>query len=213
MFLLENVVFKDILHIDSLTIDSEHLTAIVGPSGGGKTTLLKLLNGMISPDSGKIYYKGKNLEEIDLVKHRQEVIMLQQVPTLFPGSIKDNLLIGFRFANKKEPEKQRLLDVLLQMQLEKSLDDDPKTLSQGEKQRLVLARALLLEPEVLLLDEPSSSLDEQTKREIIKSVASHIKEQNRTCIMVTHSNELAKNYGEYILEVSHKTVKKLKGSL
>lgn len=101
MFLFDKVKYKDILDIDKLRIEKYKVTSIVGQSGSGKTTLLRLLNKLISCDSGEIYYDGKALSSLDSVKLRREVVMLGQEPVVFSGSIKDNLLAGLRFSEKR----------------------------------------------------------------------------------------------------------------
>jgi putative ABC transport system ATP-binding protein len=103
MFRFEQVTYKDIIDIREMTI-SPGLTALVGPSGSGKTTLLRLMNKLVTPTYGIIYYRGLDLSEIPAVEHRRKVMMLSQNPILFPGNIRDNLNIGFRF-QKKKPQK------------------------------------------------------------------------------------------------------------
>jgi len=147
-FQLEQVKYKDILKIDKLQIPETKITCIIGESGSGKTTLLRLLNNLISPDEGSIFYKGRNIEDIDPIQLRREVVMLPQNPTVFSGSVKDNLLIGLEFAEKDKVRDEVLSEILRLAQLDKPLSTIASTLSGGEKQRLALARIMLLEPEV-----------------------------------------------------------------
>jgi putative ABC transport system ATP-binding protein len=201
MFTLKEVNYKNILYIKDLTIPKHKVTCIVGESGSGKTTLLRLLNKLISSDSGEIYYNNSPLSELDSITLRRSVVMLSQTPAIFTGSIKDNLLIGLKFAEKPLVSDDKLSEALRLVHLDKELHEDAETLSGGEKQRLALVRILLLSPEVFLLDEPSSALDEDTEHLIIKALVDYTKENNKTLIMVTHSKKIANNFSDNIIEV------------
>ncbi|HBH11924.1 MAG: ABC transporter related [Clostridiales bacterium 38_11] len=213
MFRFQNVMYKDIINIKSLTIPSHKIVCITGESGGGKTTLLKLLNKMISPDSGEIFYLDVPLEELDSINLRRKVIMLPQNPAIYNGSIKDNLLIGLRFSEKTLENDDCLLTVLQSAWLSKSLDESVDNLSGGEKQRLALARVLLLDPDVFLLDEPSASLDEETERIIIENLVTQCKKNSKSIIMVTHSNKVATTYSDMIIRIDKGRVVNKEGML
>ncbi|ADO81838.1 ABC transporter ATP-binding protein [Ilyobacter polytropus] len=202
MYRLENVKYKDIIYIESLEILPQKITCILGESGGGKTTLIKLLNKMISPTSGDIFYKEKSLRKIDSVELRREVVMLSQSPGIFPGSVRDNLLIGLKFSEKDPADDSELVEIMKKVHLYKSLDDVAENLSGGEKQRVALGRVMLMDPKILLLDEPSSALDEKTEKNIIKEVTDYVKTKNKTLIMVTHSKEIARDHADEIIEMA-----------
>lgn len=213
MFVFENVKYKDILDIPSLTIEEGKVTCFVGKSGSGKTSLLKLLNRMESPDEGKIYFEGKDLDELDPVLHRRRVTMLSQEALIFDGSIRDNLLIGLKFNEMEELSDERLVEVLHELSLFKDLDEDTKSLSGGEKQRLSLARILLLDPDVYLLDEPSSALDEETEDSIIGHIVKLTKDKGKTIIFVSHSNKIARKYSDILVEIADGTSKVIEGGI
>src|SRR5699024_6756973 len=141
----------------------------VGQSGSGKSTLLRLLNNLISPDAGKIHYQDESLHKIDPVLLRRKITMVAQTPVIFDGTVRDNLLIGLRFSEKEPVTDQIMVRMLKTMKLDKKLETDAADLSGGEKQRLALARVMLLDAEVFLLDEPSSALDDTTAKEVIQS--------------------------------------------
>lgn len=202
MYRLENVKYKDIIYIESLDILPQKITCILGESGGGKTTLIKLLNKMISPTSGDIFYKQKSLRKIDSVELRREVVMLSQSPGIFPGSVRDNLLIGLKFSENNPADDSELVEIMKKVHLYKSLDDVAENLSGGEKQRVALGRVMLMDPKILLLDEPSSALDEKTEKNIIKEVTDYVKTKNKTLIMVTHSKEIARDHADEIIEMA-----------
>jgi putative ABC transport system ATP-binding protein len=194
-------MYKDILNIKSLTIPSNKIVCITGESGGGKTTLLKLLNKMISPDSGEILYLDTPLEQLDSIKLRRKVVMLPQNPAIYNGTIRDNLLIGLKFSEKSMENDERLISSLNSARLNKGLDESVDNLSGGEKQRLALARVLLLNPDAYLLDEPSASLDEETERIIIENLVAECKKNSKSVIMVTHSNKIATTYADLVIRI------------
>lgn len=151
---------------------------------------------MITPDSGEIFYKGTSLKEIDSVQHRRKVIMLSQVPLIFPGTIKDNLIMGYKLNGKKPCDDEILKQALHNMQMTKELHGDAGTLSGGEKQRLALARILLLKADVYLLDEPTSALDEDTEMMILEYFIREIKKKQASLLMITHSNTVNEQFAE-----------------
>lgn len=211
MFLLKEVKYKDILDIKSLAIKSHKVTCILGESGSGKTTLLKLLNKLISKDSGEILYKNQCLDTINAVELRRNVVMLSQNPAIFSGNIKENLLLGLKFSEKPQVPDAALLEVLKLVNLNKELNEDTERLSGGEKQRIALGRVILMDPEVLLLDEPSSALDEDTEHMIISALVDYTKKYNKTLIMVTHSKKVANNFSDEIIEIRKGMVVNEKG--
>ncbi|MGM0548892.1 MAG: ABC transporter ATP-binding protein [Bacillota bacterium] len=207
MFRIENLKFKNILQIDNLQIEKNFITSILGKSGGGKTTFLKLLNHMLSCDKGKIFYKEKQIEDYDPVKLRREVVMLPQNPKIFKGTIKENFKITEKITNNNYSNNKKYKKLLKKVSLEKTLDLNAEILSGGEKQRLALARVMLLEPKVLLLDEPSSSLDLKTETKIIKMVVNYVRENDRTLIMVTHSSDIANKFSDRIISIENGKIK------
>ncbi|HLU34140.1 MAG TPA: ATP-binding cassette domain-containing protein [Thermomicrobiales bacterium] len=201
MFTLKDVTYRDIVDIPHLDIPSGKVTCIVGRSGSGKTTTLRMLNRMISPDTGTILYKGTPISEIDPVRLRRQVVMLPQTPVMFDGTIRDNLLIGLQFSEREPVPDDALRRVMEIMDLRKKLDDDAATLSGGEKQRVALGRILVMRPDAALLDEPSSALDEGTERAVIGRLADAARERGVTVVMVTHSRPLAEAVADHLVEI------------
>lgn len=206
MFEFNQMVYQNILSIESLKIERKHVTCVVGQSGGGKTTFLRLLAKLISPTSGEILYDGINLEVLNSLKYRQSVVMMSQKSPLFEGTIRDNFMRTLSFHQKPYWEDQ-LHNVLNIVHLDKLLENPVSTLSGGETQRVALARVLLLDPDVILLDEPSSGLDDATEAQLIKTVVEYVKEGQKTLIMVTHSNAMARRYGDQIVTIHQGHVK------
>lgn len=201
MYSLKQVAFKDVLHIEALDIPAGVVTCIVGESGGGKSTLLRLLNQLISADSGDIRFRGEPIGSLDPVGLRRRVVMVPQAPVLFGDSVRDNLTAGPRFAGKEAPSEERMLEAMKLVHLDKPLDASAGSFSGGEKQRLSLARAWLLEPEAFLLDEPSSALDEGTEDLVIGAFVEGARKNGQTLIIVTHAKKIAEQYGDRIVEI------------
>lgn len=199
MFVIKNVIYKDILHIDTMDIPAKKITCLVGESGAGKSTLLKMLNIMLSPDSGDIYYQDENLNDEDPVRHRRRVVMLAQQPTIYEGTIRENLNMGLLFSEKNPKEDQELAKALEIVHLNKNVEENAETLSGGEKQRLALARIYLMDPEVYLLDEPTAALDKETEEVVMESFIKKIKERGQSVVMITHSQKIASKYGENMI--------------
>jgi putative ABC transport system ATP-binding protein len=131
-------------------------TALLGPSGSGKSTLLRLLNRLADPDAGSVRFHGTDVRELDPLELRRRVGLVPQLPAPVRGSVADNVEFGPRLVGREvDPERPVRLAGLDASFLER----DASRLSVGEQQRVMLARALALEPEVLLLDEPTASLD------------------------------------------------------
>lgn len=202
MFHLQNVQYKTILSLNDINIAANRVTSIVGQSGAGKSTFLKLLNRMIEPDQGEIWMNNKPLSKIDPVNLRRRVVMLGQEPVIFDGDLRENINIGRHFSEKETLPDEKLQRLLRIVHLHKNLDDDPMQFSGGEKQRVAIGRILSMEADVYLLDEPTSALDEETELDVLRSFIHEMKEQNKTVVMVTHSVEAAKEVSDHIITLS-----------
>ena len=180
----EKIMLEDV----SLSVEAgAHLT-ITGPSGSGKSSLLKLLAALVSPSSGRIVYQGRDLEDLDPVTYRREVSYCFQQPVLFGQTVRDN--VAFPFEIRQIPfDQERVLTALARLDLGPEFLDKPiKDLSGGEKQRVALVRNLLFEPKVLLLDEVSSGLDEKTKI-LLRTFLKDLHQEGVTLIEVTHDQQ------------------------
>jgi putative ABC transport system ATP-binding protein len=160
------------------------ITSVVGPSGAGKSTLLRALNGLVEPTLGEVYLDGLPTSRIDPLALRRRVGMVFQLPTLFGKTVEDTTLYGARLAGKSaEPE-----GLLEMVGLGASFKDrDPQSLSVGEQQRVSIARALALGPEVLLMDEPTSALDGAARRRIEELIEELNTSLNLTIVLVSHT--------------------------
>ena len=179
---------QEILRAVSFAVEKGDYLTLTGPSGSGKSTTLKLIAGLISPDKGEIFYKGQNLDNLDLVQYRRQVSYCFQQPTLFDETVRDNLSLPFAI-RKQDFDEKRAQEALKQVALPADyLDKKITTLSGGEKQRVALIRNLLFRPEVLLLDEVTTGLDEESKQ-IVHQLIARVHQEGTTIVQVTHDQE------------------------
>ena len=196
---------KQILTNFSLSIPEKQILAIVGPSGGGKTTLLRMLAGLETIDSGEIYYNGESLA-IDELEKRNLLGFVFQDFQLFPHlSVLENLTLSpVKAMNMdKEAAEKKARGLLEQLGLAGHADAFPFSLSGGQKQRVALARAMMINPEVIGYDEPTSALDPELRLEVEKLILQN-KERGMTQIVVTHDLQFAENIADQILKVDPK---------
>jgi putative ABC transport system ATP-binding protein len=184
--------------LDQITasIPAVGITVVAGPSGAGKTTLLRLCNRLEVPDQGIVSYRGQPLDELDPLTLRRRVGMVFQRSTPFPGSVADNLAVALPHAGTGE-----LSTALRRVALDPGLlDQEARTLSGGELQRMCLARTLVTQPETLLLDEPTSALDAQPKQ-VFERAARELAAQGITIIWVTHDGAQARRVADRIYQL------------
>ena len=151
---------------------------------------------MNEPDTGSIFYQEQLLETFNPIELRRQVTMLSQTALTIPGTIEDNLQLGLVLTEREKGSKDELHHALETVLLKKPLSADVEKLSGGEKQRLALARLLLLKPDVYLLDEPTSALDAQSELDVMNRFLTKVKLEMGTVVMITHSNQLADEYAE-----------------
>ena len=194
-----NAILKDI----NITFTSGKRYILLGPSGTGKTTLLRLINRMDEPSSGQILYDGENIKNIPVLELRRRVGMVFQIPVIFDGTVKDNLSVAYRLKIISDSlDEKELQNVLKLAGLQSSfLNRRASELSVGEKQRLNVARALINKPEVLLLDEPTSALDPSTAMRLLESIKELNEILGLTIIMVTHQLEYARAFGGRVISL------------
>nr|WP_174446767.1 ATP-binding cassette domain-containing protein [Jeotgalibaca dankookensis] len=184
---------KKILKDISFTVEKGEFLTIKGPSGSGKSTLLECLASLISPSSGEIYYKGKPLSAFDVTDYRKEVSYGFQNASLFGETVAENLAFPYLIRDQ-EFDRKRALELLKKVNLSESyLEQKVTALSGGEKQRIALIRNVVFMPEVLLLDEVTSSLDEATRHDIGEAIRRFNQEEGVTVLWVTHNTEEIKN--------------------
>jgi len=196
---------KEILSNFNLKVEENKILAIVGPSGGGKTTLLRMLAGLESIDSGEIIFNGENLPLNELEKRNLLGFVFQDFQ-LFPHmTVLKNLVISpiQTMGIKKDEAEAKAIKLLEQLGLEKHYKSYPYSLSGGQKQRVALARAMMIEPKIIGYDEPTSALDPELRLEVEKLILQN-KKLGITQIVVTHDLQFAENIADDILKVEPK---------
>jgi putative ABC transport system ATP-binding protein len=179
----------------SATFAAGRITAVAGPSGSGKTTMLRLINRLSLPDAGVVRYRGADVADLDPLALRRRVGMVFQRPTAFPGTVRANLAEGAPDADGTYAValEQAALDPAL-------IDRDTAQLSGGELQRVCLARTLVTRPEALLLDEPTSSLDEDSAR-AFERAARPLADGGTTIVWVTHDRAQLERVADAVFEI------------
>ncbi len=181
-----------------LDVPPGRITVLMGPSGSGKTSVLRLLNRLDDPTSGTICYAGRLLSEYPVSELRRRVAFVFQTPTLFPGTVLQNLLTASRLGSVPDDQKDgRLREVTHLAQLDPGLlDRDVRELSVGQQKRAMIARALVSRPAVLLLDEPTASLDAETAARLLRTVRHLAHDRGLTVLISTHRLEEARAVGD-----------------
>lgn len=183
---------KDILKDISLDIDKGECISIVGSSGSGKSTFLKMLSDLISASGGNIYFNGKDYKEYNPIELRRLVSYCVQIPVLFGKTVYDNLKFPFEIRGEKV-DNDKIRKLLKAFNLgEDTLNQKIELLSGGEKQRVAIIRNLIYLPEILLLDEVTSALDEQNSS-IVENYIREINNMGVTVIWVTHNEKQSRS--------------------
>ncbi len=201
LFELENVSYSRAGKLVLRDLDARlpvGASSVVGPSGSGKSTLLRLLNRLADPDEGRVIYEGTDVRERDPLELRREVSLVPQLPALIDGTVHDNVAYGPRLAGHSFDARSCLELAGLDPDFE---DRDAAKLSVGEQQRVMLARALALEPRVLLLDEPTSALD-RAARDAVEATLQGLRARTSiSTVVVTHDMDQARRLAEYVVRV------------
>lgn len=184
---------SNVLRVDSLDIQRGETLAVVGPNGAGKSTLLLALARLIKPAQGEITFDGRSSNGWDELEYRRKISFVFQAPLLMDMTVEQNVALGLKFRGApKDETHERVWKWMKQLGVESLSKRRAGQLSGGEAQRVSLARAFVLEPELLLLDEPFSSLDPPTRTKLLEDLSALLKEDHRTAVFVTHNlNEAA----------------------
>ncbi|WP_162011682.1 amino acid ABC transporter ATP-binding protein [Streptococcus sp. S784/96/1] len=196
---------KKIFDRFNLTIENGKVLSLVGPSGGGKTTLLRMLAGLESIDSGEIIYNGKSVA-IDHLETLNLLGFVFQDFQLFPHlSVLENMTLSpvKTMGVSREKAEQKAHQLLERLGLQEHAKAYPHSLSGGQKQRVALARAMMIDPEIIGYDEPTSALDPELREEVEKLILQN-REAGMTQIVVTHDLAFAETISDYMLRVNPK---------
>ena len=183
-----NEVLKDV----SFQVNQGEFAAIIGPSGAGKSTLLTIMGALLTPTSGQILLNGQDISQLS--KKKQTEIRLNQIGFIFQNSdlipylkIKDQLQFIQKISSKKPVDAIEILDKL---GLRSRLNSYPNVLSGGEKQRVAIARAFINQPDLILADEPTASLDSKRGHEVVSIIQQTVHQENKAAVMVTHDERV-----------------------
>lgn len=189
----------------NLTVQDGEVLSLVGPSGGGKTTLLRMLAGLESIDSGQVFYNGEDVG-IDHLENRNLLGFVFQDFQLFPHlTVLDNLTLSptITMGKQKDDAKEKALDLLARLGLKEHAQVYPYSLSGGQKQRVALARAMMIDPQIIGYDEPTSALDPEL-RQTVEALIIQNREMGITQIVVTHDLVFAEAISDRIIRVNPK---------
>ena len=196
--LKKNYGEKQVLNIEKLIIPEGEITGVIGPNGCGKSTLLNIVSGLEEDFSGKIKYDGYPLNK-EIIKKMTYVF---QKPYLFKRNVYENIAYPLRLRKTQgKEEKKRILDIIRRLEIEDLTDKRADRLSGGETQKVALARALVFEPELLLLDEPTSNIDPESIKIMEREILDFHRRTGATIWIVTHNMEQAERLCHSIINL------------
>ncbi|OGO66635.1 MAG: hypothetical protein A2029_01855 [Chloroflexi bacterium RBG_19FT_COMBO_47_9] len=188
-----------VLQVDSLDIQEGEVLAVIGPNGAGKSTLLLVLAHLLNPDTGQVLFHGKPIQHENELAYRRRIALVLQEPLLLHQSVFENVAAGLKFRGLPHSEvKQRTNEWLTRLEISHLSNRPAYRLSGGEAQRTSLARAFALEPELLLLDEPFSSLDAPTRARLLQDLHTLLSQTNITTVFITHDLDEALLLGDRV---------------
>jgi tungstate transport system ATP-binding protein len=179
---------RPVLEVSSLEVRAGEVLALVGPNGAGKTTLLLTLARLLGTQEGEIVFQGRPLAQWNMVDYRRRMALVFQMPLLLDMRVSDNVALGLRFRGTSRSEIRDRVGIWLdRFGIAELADRRAGEISGGEAQRVSLARAFVLEPELMLLDEPFPSLDPPTRQQLLEDLGRLLKHARCTTLLVTHN--------------------------
>jgi ABC-type multidrug transport system ATPase subunit len=193
---------KTLLEGIELQVGRGEMVAVTGPSGCGKTTFVRSVAGLVDPERGRVLFKGRTADETGWPQFRRSVVLVAQRPVMMEGTVRAGLERPFTYGTASGPfPQERARELLDRLGLEATIDQAARSLSEGQQQRLSLVRALLVEPEVLLLDEPTSSLDSELVGSVEDLLRDLAREQGTAALVVTHEARQARRWCAHCVDL------------
>lgn len=199
LFSARNVCFKGIVQYPDIDIEEGRATFISGESGCGKSSLLRLISGVTSPDAGEITYRGKPVADYDPVGLRREVLLCSQASYLFDTDVDENFAKYYGYRDLPAPTPEQIRPYLGVCAFDMPGNTPCHTMSGGERQRVFTAICLSLRPKVLMMDEPTSALDDTTANKMLSNIKIFCAEHGITLIVVSHNAALVQAYADDII--------------
>lgn len=201
------------LKSSSFEIENGLFYAIIGKSGSGKSTLLHILGGLDKPTKGKLYLENKSIfdlkdSELAILRRRRIGFVFQSFNLLSEHTVLENILMPIHL-DGKEPDMEHFDNVIETLQIGEKLSYYPDELSGGERQRVAIARALISKPAIILADEPTGNLDENTGNQVLKILRETAEKFNQTIVLVTHDLDIA-NRADKIITISDGKISSIK---
>jgi tungstate transport system ATP-binding protein len=193
---------RTILDVQAVELKKGEVLALMGHNGAGKSTLLQVLALVLKPNQGSLYFNGELVQRSNILQTRRQMAAVMQQPLLLDTTVYKNAAVGLQLRKrpKKEIEK-RVLPWLERLGVAQFAHQSIRNLSGGEAQRVSLARALVLDPQVLFLDEPFSALDTPTREALLKLLSTILKENNMTAVFVTHDYREIPQLADRVIEL------------
>ncbi|SUP44446.1 ABC transporter ATP-binding protein [Veillonella criceti] len=198
------LAFQDAIFYPDLTIPQGKMTFLQGPSGCGKSTLFHLFNATVNPSRGTIYFKGTDIQTINTLELRQQIILVNQDVFLFGGSIKDNFRTFHQYRKSTAPTDSEMEQYLHIAVAPFTVNQAVTNLSGGEKQRVFNAIMLSLDADIYMWDEPSSALDSATAITFFERLKKHMHTYNKTCLVISHDDGLYPKFSDHLIELKAK---------
>lgn len=200
-----------VLNIDHLAVPAHQCTLLTGKNGSGKTTLLKIMSGLLKPKTGTIHYQGLELSWKQAKPYIQkDIIYLHQQPYLFDASVADNIAYGlYRVGESKSAAHHKVMQALDWANLTHLAHRSAKQLSGGEKQRVAVTRARILSPRLLLLDEPTASMDSDAKQQTCL-LLQRLKSEGVSIMLSSHETHNIEHIADHHLHIEHGALKHIK---
>ena len=194
-----NLSFNNFITYPDFAIEKNQVTFIMGESGVGKSTLLKLFNQTLTQSSGDIFYNDKNIRTMDSIDLRKEISLIGQGAFLFDSSIRENFKNFYNFRGEDVISDKDIKYYLELCCITFDLEKDCTTMSGGERQRIYMAIYLSFNPNVIMLDEPTAALDSKNSDDVIRNVISYCKKKEISVIIVSHDKELKEKFAEDVI--------------